>query len=140
MFKLSKRSYHRLKNVEPLLIAIIHEAIKTSPYDFNITEDGGFRTAAYQNLLFKKGVSQCDGYNKISRHQTGRAVDIFVDEDKNKIKIKLVAHHIKECALNLFNINLIWGGDWNNNGIPVYDDPAETFYDPYHFEIKIQDL
>jgi len=41
------------------------------------------RSPEEQNRLFKAGLSKSDGYNIISQHQTGKAVDIlfFGDED-----------------------------------------------------------
>ena len=44
--KLSKRSLGRLVNVNPLLIAIFVDAIKTSHIDFGIPQHGGKRTEA----------------------------------------------------------------------------------------------
>jgi len=36
------------------------------------------RSAEEQNRLFQKGVSGCDGYKKKSRHQSGKAMDIYL--------------------------------------------------------------
>jgi len=40
--------------------------------------DYALRSAEEQNRLFKKGVSGCDGYKKKSRHQYGKAMDIYL--------------------------------------------------------------
>jgi hypothetical protein len=40
------------------------------------------RSPEEQNRLFKEGKSKCDGYEKVSRHQSGKAADIyFLNED-----------------------------------------------------------
>lgn len=115
-FKLSKRSLQRLDCVNPLLIAIVVEAIKTSPIDFGIPQYGGVRTAIEQNDLFRKKKSKCDGYNKKSYHQSGNAFDIYAYVDGkaswNKTHLTIIARHIQEVAKQRYNINLQWGGDW----------------------------
>jgi len=39
------------------------------------------RSAEEQNRLFKAGKSKCDGYKIKSRHQLGKAVDIYFVKD-----------------------------------------------------------
>ena len=51
MYRLSKRSYERLNGVNAILIGILTEAIKESPHDFGIPEDGGLRTDERQKEL-----------------------------------------------------------------------------------------
>lgn len=127
MYKLSKRSLGRLKNVNPLLIAIVVDSIRGSPYDFGIPQHGGKRTADEQNLLFKNKKSRADGFDKKSYHQSGQAFDIFgyvngkATWDK-KILTK-IARHIQKVALEQYGIKLTWGGDWT------------TFKDMPHFQI-----
>ena len=113
MYRLSNRSIRRLEGVEPLLVEILKEAIKDSPFDFGIPLYGGFRTAAEQNKLYQKGrgdlgkkITQLDGYNRKSYHQTGKAFDIYViangDVTWNADFYKPVARHIKSIAKELF--------------------------------------
>lgn len=127
MYKLSKRSLSRLEGIESILIEIVKEAIKESPYDFGIPNDGGLRTAERQKELFNKKVSRCDGYKNKSYHQTGKAFDIYAYVDGkaswNKLYLKLIARHIQKVAKDKFNTNLQWGGDWKN------------FKDMPHFQI-----
>ena len=52
MYKLSKRSRQRLEGIEPVLIEIIEEAIKYSPYDFGIPGYGGLRFLVYRACQF----------------------------------------------------------------------------------------
>jgi len=134
-FKLSERSLERAKDVNPKLINLILLAIRRTPIDFGVAWMGGKRTAEEQNQLFKEGYSQCDGYEKLSKHQSGDAIDlnIFVGSKlvENKEMLCVVAGVMFSCA-NEMNINLIWGLDWNSNG----DIRDNKFNDMYHFEIK----
>ena len=43
------------------------------------------RTAERQNELFKQGKSRCDGYQAKSKHQLGRARDIYIIDEAGKI-------------------------------------------------------
>ena len=115
-YKLSKRSLSRLDGIRSVLIAVLVEGIKDSPYDFGIPKTGGFRTANDQKELYNLGVSKCDGVKNKSYHQSGNAFDIYIYEagkaNWNKDKLKLVAEHLKETAKNKYGISLEWGGDW----------------------------
>lgn len=134
MYKLSKRSLSRLKNVEPILIAIIVEAIKESPFDFGIPRHGGFRTASEQYLLYKQvpKVTNIDGINRKSYHQTGRAFDIFAYVDGKATwdpkYYEPIARHLQKIALEKYNVILEWGGDF------------KSFVDMPHFQIKKNQL
>ena len=127
-FKLSKRSLDRLDCVNPLLIAIIVEAIKTSPIDFGIPQYGGMRTAIEQNELFIKSKSQLDGFSKKSYHQSGNAFDIYAYVDGraswNKDHLTTIARHIQKVAKDRYSVSLQWGGDWTK------------FVDMPHFQIS----
>jgi peptidoglycan L-alanyl-D-glutamate endopeptidase CwlK len=128
MYKLSGKSLERLKGVNPILIKIVLEGIKNSPYDFGIPALGGIRTAEEQQALFNKKVSKCDGYIKKSYHQTGKAFDIFVvingKATWDKKYYLPVARHLQKIAKEKFNTDLTWGGDF------------KSFVDCPHFEIK----
>lgn len=143
MFKLSKRSLNRLTGVHPVLIAIFVEAIATSPYDYGIAEHGGFRTASEQRLLYDQKLSQRDGYYKKSYHQSGLAIDIFGYVDGkatwDKDILEAIAIHLKKVALR-YGVTLIWGGDWDNDGIRVDKDGNESFFDGAHFQTKLNQV
>ena len=113
---MNQRSLERLKGVKQILIDILIEASKNSPYNFEIPAFGGLRTAEDQNELFKKGVSKCDGFKNKSEHQKGTAFDIFLliggQASWDKDKLTKVARHIQEVALDDFGVKLEWGGDW----------------------------
>lgn len=38
------------------------------------------RTKEEQNRLFRKGLSKCDGYKKISDHQYGKGIDLYLEK------------------------------------------------------------
>lgn len=134
MYKLSERSLSRMKDVNPKLINVILLAIRRTPIDFGVAWMGGLRTAEEQNQLFKEGYSQCDGYIKQSKHQTGDAIDlnVFVGSKlvENKEMLCVVAGVMFSCASEL-NIKIRWGLDWNMNG----DIRDNKFNDQYHFEL-----
>ena len=75
-FKLSERSLSRAEGVNLKLINLILLAIRRTPIDFGVAWMGGLRTEEQQNQLFREGYSQCDGYEKISKHQSGNAIDL----------------------------------------------------------------
>ena len=133
-FKLSNRSLDRMKGVNPKLINLALLAIKRTPIDFGIAWMGGLRTPEEQNQLFKDGYSQMDGYEKISKHQFGEAIDlnVFVGSKivDNKEMLCVVAGVMFSCAAEL-NIRIRWGLDWNMNG----DIRDNNFNDQYHFEL-----
>jgi len=128
MYKLSKRSYERLNGVDAILIAIVTEAIKESPYDFGIPKSGGLRTAEEQYILYKKGRSKADGFKKKSYHQSGKAFDIFAyvggKASWDKKHLEAIAEHIISIANGMFDIDLEWGGNWR------------SFKDMPHFQIS----
>ena len=127
-YKLSKRSIGRLKNVNPILIAIAVDGIRLSPYDFGIPQHGGKRTADEQNLLFLNDKSKCDGFEKKSYHQSGNAFDIYAyvngKASWNKRHLEKIARHLQKIAQQQYNVDLEWGGDWR------------SFQDMPHFQIK----
>lgn len=140
MYKLSTRSLERLYGIDPILVEILNVGIIESPYDFGIPQNGGFRTAEDQNLLYKRGVSKCDGYKKKSYHQSGKAFDIYGYVDGkatwNPDILEAIAKHLQRVAKEHFKIDLRWGGDWDGDGIRVDKDPTENFFDGAHFEIR----
>ena len=133
MYRLSKRSYERLNGVNAILIGILTEAIKESPHDFGVPEDGGLRTDERQKELYNIGrvgdmsnnvVTYCDGVDKKSRHQFAEAFDIFgYKEGKaswNEDVLSEIANHIVSVANVNFGVVLTWGGDWKNKDMPHF--------------------
>lgn len=120
-YSFSPKSLERLSTVHPLLQKLFNEAIKSSPYDFSITE--GIRSVDRQRYLVDTGKSTTMN----SRHLSGKAVDIAVFKD-GKVTwtweyYQEVARHIKDVAA-VMSIPIVWGGDW------------ESFKDGPHFELN----
>ena len=116
------RSMERLEGVNPILINCITIALRNSQHDMTIPNYGGLRTPEDQNELFKKGYSQKDGYEKLSYHQTGDAVDVIPVQgayanDKG-------FRHFAKCMFSAWQgmiaagehggYTLEWGGHWQS--------------------------
>ena len=126
---LGAKSLENLKGVNPILIEILERALEISStradgVDFTITSTAGIRTPEQQNRLFKEGVSKADGYNKISKHQTGDALDVvpYLNgraswDEKELLKVAV-------CMLQAskeLGYNLKWGGFWRTfKDLPHY--------------------
>ena len=138
MYRFSKRSLERIEGINPILITILKEAIKDSPYDFGIPRDGGFRTYRRQeelyargrttNELIEKGIVGIEGRPDKSRitwtlksyHMTGNAVDIYCYFDNRPnwdLKyLEPIARHLIEVAAK-HGVILNWGQDlWGKDG------------------------
>jgi len=137
MYRFSKRSRERIKDINPILIKILEEAIKTSPYDFGIPRDGGFRTYRRQEELYargrtteqliEKGITGLEGRPDKSRitwtlkslHMTGNAFDIYAYVDGASWDMKYlepIARHLIKVASD-YGIILNWGYDlWKKDG------------------------
>ena len=130
-FKFSKRSRENMKGVNPILVKLAENALSRTEYDFGVIENGGFRTQEMQSELFRKGFSQLDGFDRISAHQTGNALDLipYVSGKftwENKKAFEAINKAVNEAweEMNVRGVQLIWGGNWKN------------FYDPAHYQIK----
>jgi len=90
-------------------------------YSLNI--DYVTRTAKEQKVLFMLGRSYCDGYKKKSKHQIGKAIDIFFTGKKGRAiwsgkPLDFVRYPRVSLAYWIFggiakNHGLTWGGSWN---------------------------
>ena len=108
-FRLSNRSLAALKGVHPDLVAVVHEAIRTTPVDFMVTE--GLRSLQRQAALVQSGASRTLN----SRHLTGHAVDVAAWVD-GQVRwdwplYPRIAEAFKAAA-KLKGVPLVWGGDW----------------------------
>ena len=138
MYRFSKRSRERIKDIKPVLITILEEGIKDSPYDFGIPGDGGHRTATRQMELYArgrtteeledKGIVGIEGRPDKSRitwtlnsyHMTGNAFDIYAYVDGraswDRKYLEPIARHLIEVA-SKHGIVLNWGYDlWKKDG------------------------
>ena len=136
--KLSKNSKKNIKGINKDLEKLVVRVLKKSDHDFGIPKYGGLRTPQEQNNLFhqRPKVSWLDGFKKISYHQSGNAVDIFVYDEhgacwdcRNKYKeiadlMKAEFIIMKEEGFFEGYDSFEWGGDWTR------------FKDLPHFQIK----
>lgn len=127
MFLLSEKSKQRRAGVDSRLIEINDLALTISPIDFGIPADGGVRTAERQFELFQAKLSKCDGYDKISYHQTGKALDFYAyvfgrASWQEEYLCVVAAAHLQ--AASILGYRIEWGGFWQSrnpkiiNGIP----------------------
>ena len=137
MYKLSNTSLNRIQGIHPVLIDILKEGIKGSPYDFGVPRLGGLRTDYDQLQLYAIGRTiqlerkpvtwTLNSNHKAKEDGYGYAFDIFVYVDgKATWDPKYygpIADHLKKVAMDLFCGKLYWGGDWKKKDLP-------------HFEIK----
>lgn len=154
MFTLGTRSIARMKGLHPKLIAVVSRAIQLTEQDFTVV--AGFRTAAEQNALFRKGASQKDGYKNKSNHQAasdgfGHAVDLAPYKkdpaDWNNYYPIAVAMSLAATELK---VKIKWGGNWYESmdqypatllsvklAVERYkiDHPGPDFIDGPHFEL-----
>ena len=92
---------------------VADRAIQITKIDFGIPHGGGVRSAEFQNSLYKEGLSMCDGYEKLSNHQTGNALDFYAYVDG---KASWEHEHLAQvaCAFlqaaNELGVKLKWGG------------------------------
>ena len=141
MYRFGTGSMNKLKRVHPMLVKVMTEAIKTSPFDFAIT--CGVRTIVQQQALYEKGrtkpgeiVTYADGIIKESNHQIkadgyAYAVDLYPyingsirrEYGEYKYEVNAIAKHILKTAEKL-GINIVWGGNW------------KTLFDSPHFELR----
>lgn len=141
-FKLSKHSKKNLSGVDERIKTLVIRVLEDlSEDDFGIPNYGGARTPQEQNNLFHlvPKVTQLDGFNGISYHQSGMAWDIFIyDEhgacwtciDKYKSYAKLIREEFELMQNDgIFDCEdeLIWGGNW------------KRFKDYPHHEIRLKE-
>jgi peptidoglycan L-alanyl-D-glutamate endopeptidase CwlK len=126
VFSLGKKSIENLIGVDDELIDVVELAIEITKVDFGIPSTGGYRVEAEQAKLFTAGLSKADGRVNKSKHQTGRAVDVFAYVDGkasyNTEHLAMVAAAMLQAASQL-NIELKWGGHFR------------SFTDMPHFEL-----
>lgn len=144
MYKLSRRSFERLKGVHSDLALVVCRAIMLTSTDFGVYQ--GLRSIEEQRRHVANGVSQ----TLESKHLTGDAVDL-VAYSENVYRKELgyyvdVAYAIQQAAEEL-KVPVIWGACWQPLGkltdlqkaISDYQDRKRSagkkpFVDAGHFE------
>lgn len=126
MNKASNRTKNNLKGVDEKLSLLVGYVLAISEVDFFVNE--GLRTTETQQKYFKEGSSQLDGVIKKSKHQLGKAIDVYYvgwtnKDDKNDPRWKKLIDTFKIAGENL-GLNLTFGYDW------------KSFVDKPHIELK----
>jgi peptidoglycan L-alanyl-D-glutamate endopeptidase CwlK len=127
-----------MNGVDGLLVSVMYEALKVTPVDFGIAWRGGLRTAKEQKELYLEGRSYKDGYNKLSKHQIGKAIDILAYQNANPIPPEkdlnlyyILIGTIMSTAKRM-EVNLISGANWDQDEIWSKD---QKLIDLPHFEL-----
>ena len=113
MNKASRRTRDNLKGVNHKLIAVVGYTLANSEVDFFVNE--GLRTTETQQRYFKEGSTKCDGIKNKSKHQLGRAIDVYYvgwkrdTEDQQKWKELIDTFKLAGKQLG---IKLEFGYDW----------------------------
>lgn len=120
-YKYGSSSLKQIDSVSPKLQAVCHRAIKIANSrrlycpDFGIS--CGKRSKADQLIAFKAGRSNCDGVNKLSRHQYGFAIDFFGyvrgKTNYEEGNMALIATCFMEAAAEE-GCEINWGGNFNS--------------------------
>lgn len=141
MFSFGNVSLSRLALVDHNLQLICHELIKH--YDVSVIS--GFRGKPEQDELFrtkkstKKWPKSKHNFNSAGMLQPlSMAVDLapYPIDWNDLTRFVYMAGLFKGIAA-ANDIPIIWGGDWNNNGIIITD---QTFNDYGHFELVLQEV
>ena len=114
MYKASKRSKENLKGVDERLVLLVGYALAISKVDFVVVE--GLRSTERQKQLYREKKSKCDGVTNISKHQEGKAIDVYYVGWKNSgvpddERWKKLIETFKLAGKNL-NLKLNFGYDW----------------------------
>lgn len=116
-YSLSKNSLNNREGVDYRLLEVSDLAIQITTVDFGHPSFAGRRSAMQQNQLFSAGRSKCDGYSKISNHQSGNALDFYAFVDGkaswDELHLAMVAAAFLQAA-SILGYRLKWGGLWTN--------------------------
>lgn len=150
MYYWSKRSVKNILSVNQVLQILANRLITKSPYDLGVLDNGGKRTAGQQHEIYLKGNSKCDGYIKLSYHQSGLAIDFvpYVDgvftwsNGKAFLSVAKVAFEIwaeMEAEGLTKGYYLHWGGYWGDvdlDGDNLLEITDKLGWDMAHYELR----
>ena len=122
MYKLSEKSKQHREGVDARLIEISDLAITITLVDFGIPDGGGVRTSPYQLELFRKGLSKADGTQKLSKHQSGKALDFYAFVEgaaswRHEHLAMVATAHLQ--AASILGYKIKWGGLWKSSSVKV---------------------
>lgn len=116
----SERRWIFAKKLSALILLADWKDIRIIPYCIH-------RSPEEQNQQFREGKSLCDGYVKISKHQTWEAADVgILNDDMTEILWDDQRYHILGKLGEA--IGLTWGYRW-------FEEEKTKFKDWYHFEL-----
>lgn len=126
MNKASKRTRDNLKGVDERLSLLAGYALAISEVDFFVNE--GLRSTEKQQEAYKNGYSKLDGVVKKSKHQEGKAIDVYYvgwknTDSENDPRWKTLIDAFKLAGKQL-GLELEFGYDW------------KSFVDKPHIELK----
>lgn len=130
MPRFGTRSKRNLKSCDQRLQNIFNEVIKT--VDCSVIE--GHRSEERQNKLYEEGKTQVkypDGRHNAYPSAACDCVPYPIDWTDRE-RFTLFAGFVKGIAKGMYNIDLRWGGDWDND----WEVSDNRFDDFPHFEIK----
>ena len=114
-FKFGAKSLERRQGIRSELVEIDDLAIQLTIIDFGHPAYAGKREASIQHGLFLDGKSKADGYKKLSKHQSGDALDFYAFVDGkaswNPEHLAIVACAYLQAAM-LLGYRIEWGGLW----------------------------
>ena len=143
-FRFGRSSRKNMEGVEEMVIKLAERVLAKSSHDFGVPRYGGKRDEVIQLKLYNtrdkngKRITKCDGVIKLSYHQSGWALDIFVYHShieggrkracwdcKEVYKeiadlFKLEFQHMQNEGLFSCDVELIWGGDWKWKDLPHF--------------------
>lgn len=142
--KLSKRSLHNRKGIDPRLIEIDDVAIGLTLVDYGHPSDAGLRLATrqYEMFLDPNIRTKCDGYLNVSNHQAapdgyGKALDFFAFVDGKASweypHLAMVACAYFQAA-SMLNYRITWGGLWKEDN-PDFVNAIPYGWDSPHIEL-----
>tara|TARA_Y100001938_G_scaffold45848_1_gene63657 strand:- start:2315 stop:2719 length:405 start_codon:yes stop_codon:yes gene_type:complete len=125
-----KRSKKNLTTCDDRLQRIFNEVIKH--VDCSVIE--GHRSEDRQNKLFKEGKTKVKFPNGRHNANPSLACDVvpYPIDWEDRERMTLFAGFVKGIAKGMYNIDLRWGGDWDND----WEVKDNRFDDFPHFEIK----
>lgn len=119
-YKLGKSSRREMAKMHPDMVRVIERAIEVTDQDFTVFD--GFRTAADQNALYRRGASTKDGYRRKSKHQVQadgyvHAADLVPWIGGKPVwdwdAIYVIAEAVVQAAREL-DVQIRWGGCWQH--------------------------
>jgi hypothetical protein len=109
---------------------------------YTTPEVAGRRTAAQQAVFFRRRLTDCDGYQKLSAHQLGRAIHLGVRVRTTGSYVpydRLPADELGRFHLLVAQaerMGMVWGGRWKRKDFEHFEAgsaskaAADDFYKP----------